>query len=58
MLILCRCVFCKHEEPITGAVDVPMCPRCFSPMVAIEARRQQAFDWLEGTTNTSQPKEW
>ena len=34
----CKCVGCGHVEtfvPIPS--DVPMCPKCFAPMVAVEA---------------------
>lgn len=38
-----RCVACHAERELkageVSAVDVPMCERCFSPMVAKEARR-------------------
>jgi hypothetical protein len=37
-----RCVACAHERKVrAGEVpkDVPMCARCFSPMVAVRAER-------------------
>lgn len=36
--LVCRCVFCKHTETFVPIPrDTPMCPKCFSPMVAVEA---------------------
>jgi hypothetical protein len=37
--LMARCVFCKHEADVSHAKDVPMCPKCFSPMVVVEARK-------------------
>jgi Zn finger protein HypA/HybF involved in hydrogenase expression len=38
--IIARCVACKHEADVTDAKDVPMCPKCFSPMVVVKAVRE------------------
>lgn len=33
--VVVRCVFCKHKQTLTPIPsDVPMCPKCYSPMVA------------------------
>ena len=40
-VVVVRCVACAHEQTVRpGDVpkgDVPMCARCFSPMVAVRA---------------------
>lgn len=38
--LFARCVMCKHEADVTGATDTPMCPKCFSPMVAVRAVKE------------------
>ncbi|MCR4339123.1 MAG: hypothetical protein NUW01_04455 [Gemmatimonadaceae bacterium] len=36
--LTCKCVGCGHKATFTPIpTDVPMCPKCFSPMVAVEA---------------------
>lgn len=35
--LLARCVACHHEADVSDARDIPMCPKCFSPMVVIKA---------------------
>lgn len=37
--LIVRCVGCGHEWDASEACDVPMCPKCFSPGVAVEAKR-------------------
>lgn len=37
MRLMAECVACKHRCEVTGAKDIPMCPRCFSPMVITRA---------------------
>jgi hypothetical protein len=40
-VVIAECIVCKHRKEIrAGEVakdDVPMCPRCFNPMVAVSA---------------------
>ena len=35
--LIVRCVACQHEWDAKDARDVPMCPKCFSPGVSVEA---------------------
>jgi hypothetical protein len=37
-LVTVRCVFCQHTMEVGPQRDVPMCPKCWSPMVAQKAR--------------------
>lgn len=36
--ITARCVMCKHEADFGSELgDVPMCPKCYSPMAVVAA---------------------
>lgn len=40
--VTCKCVFCKHVETFTPIpTDQPMCPKCYSPMVAVSAEARE-----------------
>jgi len=44
-VVVVRCVRCKAEREVHAGGDpddVPMCERCFSPMVAVRAIRRPA----------------
>lgn len=49
MGIVCRCVGCHHVADMGFPTDVPMCPRCFSPMVATSASLSRPRDCREET---------
>jgi Zn finger protein HypA/HybF involved in hydrogenase expression len=41
--VTAQCVSCKHKETLTPIPsDVPMCPKCYSPMVAVSAQKTTA----------------
>ena len=48
VVVRARCVGCGHERDIqAGEVapnDVPMCERCFMPMIAAHARAKRRTD--------------
>lgn len=37
MTLVGRCVFCKHKTEFAARQTMPMCPKCFSPLVITEA---------------------
>lgn len=47
-IVKVRCVACGDTRDITAGEiapgEVPMCRRCFSPMVAVEARTERSPD--------------
>jgi hypothetical protein len=37
-----QCVMCKARKEVGPGTDLPMCDKCFNPMVAVRAEASQA----------------
>jgi hypothetical protein len=49
--LTCKCVGCGHKETFPHPPsDVPMCSKCFSPMVAVAAASVPGFRPAKGAS--------